>query len=116
MSKPIQYDTSSNSPARAPKARRSVRSTATWTRVSVKAPRSVTPSWMRVRARSRRRCRVAASPASASCCSTPPGLDYITAFFGCLYAGAVAVPVYPRIRVAWIVSWRSRKTPHPRPR
>jgi acyl-CoA synthetase (AMP-forming)/AMP-acid ligase II len=24
-----------------------------------------------------------------------PGLDYITAFFGCLYAGAVAVPVYP---------------------
>ena len=25
----------------------------------------------------------------------PPGLDYITAFFGCLYAGAVAVPVYP---------------------
>lgn len=25
----------------------------------------------------------------------PPGLDYITAFFGCLYAGIVAVPVYP---------------------
>jgi len=25
----------------------------------------------------------------------PSGLDYITAFFGCLYAGAVAVPVYP---------------------
>lgn len=25
----------------------------------------------------------------------PPGLDYITAFFGCLYAGVVAVPVYP---------------------
>ncbi len=25
----------------------------------------------------------------------PPGLDYISAFFGCLYAGAVAVPVYP---------------------
>ena len=24
-----------------------------------------------------------------------PGLDYIAAFFGCLYAGAVAVPVYP---------------------
>lgn len=24
-----------------------------------------------------------------------PGLDYITAFFGCLYAGAVAVPAYP---------------------
>ncbi len=25
----------------------------------------------------------------------PPGLDYISAFFGCLYAGAVAVPAYP---------------------
>ncbi|MEU7474459.1 amino acid adenylation domain-containing protein [Lentzea sp. NPDC042327] len=25
----------------------------------------------------------------------PPGASYVTAFFGCLYAGAVAVPVYP---------------------
>ncbi|WP_051707762.1 MULTISPECIES: type I polyketide synthase [unclassified Streptomyces] len=25
----------------------------------------------------------------------PPGLDYIAAFLGCLYAGAVAVPAYP---------------------
>jgi len=25
----------------------------------------------------------------------PPGLDYIAAFFGCLYAGAVPVPAYP---------------------
>ncbi|MGH3225284.1 MAG: fatty acyl-AMP ligase, partial [Streptosporangiaceae bacterium] len=25
----------------------------------------------------------------------PPGLDYVTAFFGCLYAGVLAVPVYP---------------------
>lgn len=25
----------------------------------------------------------------------PPGLDYIAAFFGCLYAGVVAVPAYP---------------------
>jgi acyl-CoA synthetase (AMP-forming)/AMP-acid ligase II len=25
----------------------------------------------------------------------PPGLDYITAFFGCLFAGAIAVPAYP---------------------
>jgi acyl-CoA synthetase (AMP-forming)/AMP-acid ligase II len=24
-----------------------------------------------------------------------PGLDYVAAFFGCLYAGAIAVPVYP---------------------
>jgi acyl-CoA synthetase (AMP-forming)/AMP-acid ligase II len=25
----------------------------------------------------------------------PPGLEFITAFFGCLYAGALAVPLYP---------------------
>jgi acyl-CoA synthetase (AMP-forming)/AMP-acid ligase II/acyl carrier protein len=25
----------------------------------------------------------------------PPGLEYIAAFFGCLYAGAIAVPTYP---------------------
>lgn len=25
----------------------------------------------------------------------PPGLDYLGAFFGCLYAGVVAVPAYP---------------------
>lgn len=25
----------------------------------------------------------------------PPGLEYITAFFGCLFAGVVAVPTYP---------------------
>src|SRR5262245_33015863 len=24
-----------------------------------------------------------------------PGLDFIAAFFGCLYAGAIAVPAYP---------------------
>src|SRR4051812_39367422 len=25
----------------------------------------------------------------------PPGLEYVSAFLGCLYAGAVAVPAYP---------------------
>ncbi|MEM8535547.1 MAG: beta-ketoacyl synthase N-terminal-like domain-containing protein, partial [Chloroflexota bacterium] len=25
----------------------------------------------------------------------PPGLDYVAAYFGCLYAGVIAVPVYP---------------------
>ena len=25
----------------------------------------------------------------------PPGLDFIKAFFGCMYAGAIAVPAYP---------------------
>jgi len=28
----------------------------------------------------------------------PPGLDYISAFFGCLYAGVIAVPAYPPSR------------------
>ncbi|MDR4472726.1 MAG: AMP-binding protein [Nitrospira sp.] len=28
-------------------------------------------------------------------CSFPPGPDYVAAFFGCLYAGVVAVPAYP---------------------
>ena len=27
----------------------------------------------------------------------PPGLDFICAFFGCLYAGVIAVPIYPPI-------------------
>jgi phthiocerol/phenolphthiocerol synthesis type-I polyketide synthase C len=26
---------------------------------------------------------------------SPPGIDYVTAFFACLYAGVIAVPVYP---------------------
>lgn len=29
----------------------------------------------------------------------PPGLDFITAFSGCIYAGVVAVPVYPPSRL-----------------
>ena len=49
----------------------------------------------------RRVCRVAAlleSRGLAGKCVVvllPPGLDYVVAFLGCLYAGAVAVPLYP---------------------
>jgi amino acid adenylation domain-containing protein len=35
------------------------------------------------------------SPGSRVLLLYPPGLEYIAAFFGCLYAGAVAVPAYP---------------------
>ncbi len=28
----------------------------------------------------------------------PPGLEFIAAFFGCLYAGVVSVPAYPHRR------------------
>jgi acyl-CoA synthetase (AMP-forming)/AMP-acid ligase II len=33
--------------------------------------------------------------ASSALLVYPPGLDFIAAFFGCLYAGVVAVPAYP---------------------
>ena len=34
-------------------------------------------------------------PAERALLLYPPGLDFISAFFGCLYAGVVAVPTYP---------------------
>lgn len=36
-----------------------------------------------------------AQPGERALLLYPPGLDFITAFFGCLYAGVVAVPAYP---------------------
>lgn len=36
-----------------------------------------------------------ASPGDRALLVVPPGLDYIVAFFGCLYAGVIAVPAYP---------------------
>ena len=35
------------------------------------------------------------SPGSRALLLYPPGLDYVAAFFGCLYAGITAVPAYP---------------------
>lgn len=35
------------------------------------------------------------SPGDRALLLYPPGLDYVSAFFGCLYAGVVAVPAYP---------------------
>ncbi len=47
----------------------------------------------------------------------PPGLDFVAAFFGCLYAGAVAVPAYPprSNRRAAAAAGRSRRTAEPSP-
>ncbi|GAA3129083.1 fatty acyl-AMP ligase [Streptomyces rameus] len=39
--------------------------------------------------------RTAHEPGERALLLFPPGLDYITAFFGCLLAGVVAVPAYP---------------------
>jgi 8-amino-7-oxononanoate synthase len=36
-----------------------------------------------------------AAPGDRVVLLVPPGLDYVVSFFGCLYAGAVAVPAYP---------------------
>jgi natural product biosynthesis luciferase-like monooxygenase protein/FkbM family methyltransferase len=45
----------------------------------------------------------------------PPGLEYIAAFFGCVYAGAVAVPVYPPTsRRSLPRLWSIIKDAHPR--
>src|SRR5678815_5340044 len=35
------------------------------------------------------------SPGDRALLLYPPGLEYIAGFFGCLYAGVVAVPAYP---------------------
>lgn len=42
-----------------------------------------------------RRLRNVAEPLDRALLLFPPGLDFIPAFFGCLYAGAIAVPCYP---------------------
>jgi 8-amino-7-oxononanoate synthase len=41
------------------------------------------------------RIRETASPGSRALLLVPPGLDYVAAYFGCLYAGVIAVPAYP---------------------
>ena len=37
----------------------------------------------------------------------PPGIEFITAFFGCLYAGVIAVPAYPPRRNQKMIGLRS---------
>ena len=49
----------------------------------------------RVRAIAARLQQLGVAPGNRVLLLYPPGLEYVAAFFGCLYAGAVAVPVYP---------------------
>ena len=57
---------------------------------------SLTYAELDVRARQiAARLQRVASPGDRALLLYPPGLEYIAAFFGCLYAGVVAVPVYP---------------------
>ncbi|SMF97565.1 amino acid adenylation domain-containing protein [Methylomagnum ishizawai] len=44
------------------------------------------------------RLQAAVAPGERALLLYPPGLDYVAAFFGCLYAGVVAVPAYPPSR------------------
>src|ERR671925_2138852 len=36
-----------------------------------------------------------AKPGDRALLLIPPGLDYVASYFGCLYAGVIAVPAYP---------------------
>jgi amino acid adenylation domain-containing protein len=47
-----------------------------------------------------------AAPGSRALLLYPPGLEYIAAFFGCLYAGIVAIPAYPPQ-----MNWRTSRLP-----
>lgn len=46
------------------------------------------------------RLRALAPPGARAVLSYPPGLEFVAAFFGCLYAGLVAVPAPPVRRVS----------------
>lgn len=39
--------------------------------------------------------RLSGSPGERALLLYPPGLDFVVAFYGCLYAGVIAVPAYP---------------------
>jgi acyl-CoA synthetase (AMP-forming)/AMP-acid ligase II len=48
-----------------------------------------------------------AAPGERIVLLVPPGLDYVAAYFGCLYSGAIAVPATLRIRGAPIRASRA---------
>ena len=65
---------------------------------TARSKRSASPgaSWTPAPGPSPRRCAAVASlPGERALLLYPPGLEFVAAFFGCLYAGVVAVPAYP---------------------
>jgi acyl-CoA synthetase (AMP-forming)/AMP-acid ligase II/acyl carrier protein len=61
-----------------------------------KAEHRITYAELDRRARSiAARIRETAPAGSRALLVVPPGLDYVAAYFGCLYAGVIAVPAYP---------------------
>jgi 8-amino-7-oxononanoate synthase len=61
-----------------------------------KAEQRVTYAELDTRARGiAARILAAAKPGDRTLLLVPPGLDYVASYFGCLYAGVVAVPAYP---------------------
>jgi len=62
-------------------------------------PDSISVSELDVRARAIAvRLSTTAEPGDRALLLYPPGPDFIAAFFGCLYAGVIAVPAYPSSR------------------
>lgn len=58
--------------------------------------RALTCGELAIRARGLAACiRASCAPGERVVLAAPPGLDYVAGLFGCLYAGAVAVPAYP---------------------
>jgi amino acid adenylation domain-containing protein len=60
------------------------------------------------------RLRRLARPGDRAVLLLPPGADYVAAFFGCLYAGVIAVPTYPPLderQVPRLVSVMADATP-----
>ncbi|MGH7679420.1 MAG: AMP-binding protein, partial [Gemmatimonadaceae bacterium] len=61
-----------------------------------KAEQRITYAQLDRRARSiAARIHETAPPGARALLLIPPGLDYVAAYFGCLYAGVIAVPAYP---------------------
>ena len=79
-----------------PSSRTTSRTPSSWTASARDARCTYAELDARARADRRRRCASAAcSPGDRALLLYPPGLDFIPAFFGCLYAGVIAVPAYP---------------------